>query len=437
MIKSDNDSEYSHEDSETSPKKKRKGRKIASSPTLKRAKPIPEDTVTLRERPQYAVEVFMADKNQWQFINIFQFRGGLFDESTLMDTDSQYPLYFVLAIGCHKEFHSESNIQLFQYYVIDVSMRYCLSKAERNVRVLKYHKTFQRAFHFYNDGKIPLEVQRSLQKEIDTFHQQELSEMTISNLSHYKNHPIFAFERFLKRTEIIYPTLSNNPDKCEDLVLGWIEGEVPVYRRSLVRLLKSKEAWFQQGLVLIEDSIEPAKWVKDNRRKSETSGGKVEVSDPLNNFPLYGEWQVKKYEPSEATDFIVPKNEFNNIYYFKPWMLPRNTVHLTDSDIELDYQDENSLKKLTLKSAAAKLNIDYGEAVVGFEFSGGRARPKMNGIIICEEKKTQFMEGYSKMIEEKREKEIQKNKVKLKKDWKVILKKAAVLFDLERIYGKS
>lgn len=43
---------------------------------------------------------------------------------------------------------------------------------------------------------------------------------------------------------------------------------------------------------------------------------------------LFGEWQTMDYDPPEAKDGIVPRNEYGNVDLFKKCMLPKGTVHI-------------------------------------------------------------------------------------------------------------
>ncbi len=43
---------------------------------------------------------------------------------------------------------------------------------------------------------------------------------------------------------------------------------------------------------------------------------------------VFGHWQTEIYEPPPAKDGKVPRNEYGNVELFKPWMLPKGTVHL-------------------------------------------------------------------------------------------------------------
>ena len=43
---------------------------------------------------------------------------------------------------------------------------------------------------------------------------------------------------------------------------------------------------------------------------------------------IFGLWQTDVYEAPPAENGKVPRNEYGNVELFKPWMLPKGTVHL-------------------------------------------------------------------------------------------------------------
>lgn len=57
-------------------------------------------------------------------------------------------------------------------------------------------------------------------------------------LQAYRNHPLYALERWLTKYQIIHP---------KDPVLGFCNG-YPVYRRNCVQTLKTREKWLREGL---------------------------------------------------------------------------------------------------------------------------------------------------------------------------------------------
>ncbi|XP_023277495.1 DNA repair protein complementing XP-C cells-like [Seriola lalandi dorsalis] len=75
-----------------------------------------------------------------------------------------------------------------------------------------------------------------------------------------------------------------------------------------------------------------------------------------NDLPLFGEWQTEEYQPPVAVDGKVPRNDYGNVYLFKPCMLPVGCVHL---------------RLPNLHRVARKLDLDAAPAVTGFDFHGG------------------------------------------------------------------
>jgi len=53
--------------------------------------------------------------------------------------------------------------------------------------------------------------------------------------------------------------------------------------------------------------------------------GTVVKDQPLE---VFGRWQTEIYVPPPAVDGKVPRNEYGNVELFKPWMLPKGTVHI-------------------------------------------------------------------------------------------------------------
>ena len=53
--------------------------------------------------------------------------------------------------------------------------------------------------------------------------------------------------------------------------------------------------------------------------------GTVVKDQPLE---VFGRWQTEIYVPPPAVDGKVPRNEYGNVEFFKPWMLPKGTVHI-------------------------------------------------------------------------------------------------------------
>ncbi|MGH0178546.1 UNVERIFIED_CONTAM: hypothetical protein FKN15_003317 [Acipenser sinensis] len=90
------------------------------------------------------------------------------------------------------------------------------------------------------------------------------------------------------------------------------------------------------------------------------------------DLPLFGSWQTEEYQPPVAVDGKVPRNEYGNVYLFKPCMLPIGCVRMQVSN---------------LHKVARKLGIDCAPAVTGFDFHCGFSHPVIEGYVVCEEYK--------------------------------------------------
>lgn len=153
---------------------------------------------------------------------------------------------------------------------------------------------------------------------------------------------------------------------------------------------------------------------------------------------LFGEWQTTEYEPPEAKDGIVPRNEYGNVDLFKMCMLPKGTVHINRKchirtmafrKIEkrpppprygersiVIYLIERILTVPGLNRIARKLNIDCATAVVGFNFGSMGAVPATEGYVVCTEYEDTLRDAWeaeqveaAKRATEKREKRIYGN----------------------------
>ena len=110
----------------------------------------------------------------------------------------------------------------------------------------------------------------------------------------------------------------------------------------------------QEGRV-VTIGEEPYKIVKARPKWDKMSGCK-KADEPHH---LFGHWQTELYIPKPAENGIVPRNEYGNVELFKPWMLPKGTVH-----IEIN----------GLSSVLRKTGIDAAPAMMGWDFSGIKIR---------------------------------------------------------------
>ncbi len=143
-----------------------------------------------------------------------------------------------------------------------------------------------------------------VKEHVDETHlkQAQVSEQMPTNLAGFKDHPIYALERHLKKFEAIHPLGVAHS-------VGRFKNDL-VYPRSLVQRLSSREGWLRDGQ-RVKDDETPHKVVQKKTRKDEDEDG---IPRPLNSSTeLYGEWQTVQYEPPELIDvrlfyyvYIIP-----------------------------------------------------------------------------------------------------------------------------------
>lgn len=175
------------------------------------------------------------------------------------------------------------------------------------------------------------------------------------SLGGFKHNLVFALEKDNLKIEAIYPK--------DAPVLGTFKTH-NVYSRDNIKSLKQIIVIKKEGRALKEGEV-PYKIVKQKILFDRWPG-----DDRWKDLPLYGDWQTEWYKAPTAENGVVPRNEFGNVELFKPWMLPKNSVHL---DLPGSY------------ALARRLNIDAPHAVVGFEFPRCRAVPVMSGVVVCKE----------------------------------------------------
>uniref|UniRef100_A0A8C6WFY3 Xeroderma pigmentosum, complementation group C n=1 Tax=Neogobius melanostomus TaxID=47308 RepID=A0A8C6WFY3_9GOBI len=229
------------------------------------------------------------------------------------------------------------------------------------------------------------------------------------SISEYKNHPLYALKRHLLKYEAIYPETA--------AVLGYCRGE-PVYSSDCVRTLHSRDTWLKEART-VRLGEEPYKMVKGFSNRSRKARVMSENKD-VNDLALFGEWQTEEYQPPIAVDGKVPRNDYGNVYLFKPCMLPVGCVHL---------------KLPNLHRVSRKLNLDAAPAVTGFDFHGGYSHAVTDGYIVCEEHEeilraawVEEQENYKQKQKEKREKHALSN-------WTLLVKGLLIRERLKQRYG--
>ncbi|XP_078731040.1 DNA repair protein complementing XP-C cells [Lampetra fluviatilis] len=216
-----------------------------------------------------------------------------------------------------------------------------------------------------------------------------------SSVSEFKSHPLYALPRHLLKYEAIYP-----PGAA---VLGTCRGE-PVYARECVHTLHSCDTWLKQARVVRLGEV-PYKMVKGQSNRSR----KLRMADPESrdkpDLALFGPWQTEEYQPPVAVDGKVPRNDYGNVYLFRPSMLPVGCVHLHAPG---------------LNRVARSIGVDCAPAVTGFDFHAGYSHPVTDGFVVCEEVKDTLLAAWERAQEEVEKKEREKRENRAFGNWKLL-----------------
>ncbi|KAI9835014.1 MAG: hypothetical protein M1838_005408 [Thelocarpon superellum] len=200
----------------------------------------------------------------------------------------------------------------------------------------------------------------------------EAQEPMPRNVQDFKDHPIYALERHLRRHEVLHPktevgkvAAGKSPTNKGRKMLE------PVYRRRDVKTVKSGGAWYRLGRE-VKIGEQPLKRAVTRRRRASCGPGQDEgdSDDASAGTALYAEFQTEAYRPPPVVGGRVPRNVYGNLDVYVPSMVPSGGVHLTDS---------------AAKPAARLLGIDYADAVTGFEFKGRQGTAVVKGIVIATE----------------------------------------------------
>eukprot|EP00268_Persea_americana_P044800 TRINITY_DN4533_c0_g1_i2.p1 TRINITY_DN4533_c0_g1~~TRINITY_DN4533_c0_g1_i2.p1 ORF type:complete len:708 (-),score=186.07 TRINITY_DN4533_c0_g1_i2:263-2386(-) len=225
-----------------------------------------------------------------------------------------------------------------------------------------------------------------------------LTEPLPTNQQAYRNHHLYAIERWLTKYQILHP---------KGPILGYCSGH-PVYPRTCVHTLQTKQRWLRDGLQ-IKENESPAKVVKRSQKfnKVQTSEPNVcDVDDAEDTISLYGKWQMEPLCLPHAVNGMVPKNERGQVDVWSEKCLPPGTTHL---------------RLPRMVPVVKRLEIDFAPAMVGFEFRNGRSVPVFEGIVVCTEFKDAIMEAYAEEEERREAEEKKRDKAQAIARWYQLL----------------
>jgi xeroderma pigmentosum group C-complementing protein len=225
------------------------------------------------------------------------------------------------------------------------------------------------------------------QTDVDQIEDNELAalesrEPMPRNVADFKDHPIFALVRHLRRHEVLVPGAH-----VAGTVGAGQKGPLErIYRRRDVRVARSREKWYRLGREIVPGE-EPVKVLEKKvaRRRGWANSGHDEEQDhqdgdegdddlfganAITGTPIYTFEQTSPYIPPPIVGGRIPKNKFGNLDVYVPSMVPLGATH-----VKLERAAE----------AAHILNIDYAPALTGFSFKGRQGTAVLRGVVILKE----------------------------------------------------
>jgi len=235
------------------------------------------------------------------------------------------------------------------------------------------------------------------QIEVTELIAEEAKEPMPRNVADFKDHPVYALERHLRRYEVLVPGAQSSGT----VGAGSKAPLERIYRRRDVRIARSRERWYRLGRV-IKPGEEAVKILpKRHRRKSRFGDDDEEEDDDPDKVGLFGEAvagtpiymmeQTDLYHAPPVVNGRVPRNRFGNLDVYVPSMVPAGGVHILHE---------------RAAHAAFILGVDYAPALTGFEFKGRKGTAVLKGAVVpkeCEEGVWAVIEGLRDLEQEMEE----------------------------------
>lgn len=263
--------------------------------------------------------------------------------------------------------------------------------------------------------------------DLDQIEDNELSATALRepmprNVADFKDHPVYALERHLRRHEVLVPGA-----KPAGTIAAGNKGSLErIYRREDVRVARSRDKWYRLGRQVRPMEV-PVKFVA--RRANAKVGGYVDDGyggdeREAAGTPLFTMEQTDLYKAPPVRDGRVPKNKFGNIDLYVPSMVPEGGVHVADVDVQ-EYE------RLAAR-AAFILGIDYAPALVGFQFKGRQGTAVLNGIVVARDHEDAVRAVMDGLMDAEAEREAERRAGRALRMWKRFLVGLQIR---ERIYA--
>jgi xeroderma pigmentosum group C-complementing protein len=179
-------------------------------------------------------------------------------------------------------------------------------------------KWWRKALKFYSRG---------WETDLDHIEDTELASIEArepmpKSVADFKDHPVYALERHLRRNEVLV-----NPREIGRVAAGRDPSGgkrlESVYRRTDVKAVKSADGWYRIGRE-VKVGEQPVKIVAARRRQDD----EMEEDEENAGTALYTESQTEAYEAPPVVNGRVPKNSYGNLDIYVPSMVPAGGVHL-------------------------------------------------------------------------------------------------------------
>lgn len=242
----------------------------------------------------------------------------------------------------------------------------------------------------------PPSVTDLLQIELNELKAAELKEPMPRNVMDFRDHPVYALERHLRRNEVLVPGAQVSGTVGSAGGRGGLER---IYRRRDVKVARTRERWFRLGRVVKGGEV-PVKVLPKMKRKKKGrlgDGDDDEEGEQGAGNPVFIESQTEVYVPPPVVGGRVPRNRFGNVDVYVPSMVPLGGVHLPHE---------------RARRAAFVLGIDAAPALTGFEFRGRQGTAVLRGVVVAAEYKG-AMEAVIQGLEDMEVEEEQERKTRM------------------------
>ncbi len=233
--------------------------------------------------------------------------------------------------------------------------------------------------------------------------EQKNTSQDVDTLQSLKSSAEYVLQRFLRREEALRPDAE--PVRTFTSGKGDKLNREPVYLRRDVERCLTAESWHKEGrrpkAGETPMKLVPVRAVTINRKREAEEHERM--TGEKQKQGLYSWDQTEYIIPPPIVDGKIPKNAYGNIDCFVPSMVPRGAVHIA--------------LRSTVR-ICKRLEIDFAEAVTGFEFGNKRAVPVCTGVVVAKEHERAVREAWREYNEAQKLKEEKKLEATVLETWR-------------------